>query len=140
MAKKQRSGKSYKDQYSKYKAKSSCAVNWERNIERHCKKFPEDAQALKVLKRGYTKYRRRKPMHRGSNKGVPVYDKKQDKIVRIVFQKDLFPNKSPKKVLTTAEQFHELGLAQLSQSILDRISAGKFTKKFSTKTTTTGRW
>ena len=106
-----RSGASFKAQYKIYSLRQSFAKNRLRRLERHIKAHPEDTVAKKCLANSnYLVYRRRKPRHKGINSGIPIFDKRTQKITerrRVEF--DLFPNK-PEPAITVAEQMYNLGI------------------------------
>lgn len=112
MAKKQRAGKSFKDQYSRYKAQSKWAKNGERKLERHLKKFPLDDEAVKSLRAAtYSEYKRRKPgAHKGTCKGLAIVDKRTKKVTDRI--KNLRPlvKKIEDNRKTVAQQFLDLGI------------------------------
>lgn len=120
-----RAGKSYKEQYQAYKIKGMYARNREMRLGRHVLYNPEDLQAANALKSGkYKTYRRRKPMHRGINTGMPIYDKRTKRVVdRIKLVTDLFPNTKPEPVKTVAEQMHNLGIITRIPNRYDRKNA-----------------
>jgi len=125
MARKKRSGASFKNFYMVYKSTSRKAVNAKKKLERHIKNNPDDYQAERALKtKNFMEYRRRKPTHRGINKVQAVLGN-DGKVKHYVKVMPRIKGEKPKHMLTVAEQFFNLGIIDKIPANIERVINAK---------------